>query len=323
MQVLVTGGAGYIGSHLVQHLIDLGIECCVIDNLSRGVVERLSPRADFEQIDLCDSVNLRKFMKSQTFDAIFHMAGYMQARESTEKPDLYFDNNVQATRNLIKSISYPEKTKMIFSSSCSVYGNNELASEKSPLNPLSNYAKTKVQSELELIETFGTNTNNLSIFRFFNVIGCLEKSYFCDIQKETILPASARRILRGEKPIIFGREFNTQDGFAIRDFIDVRDLVTALSLPINFELPGIHNLSSDKARSIRSVIELLLEISGSSELGFEIGRPNVADPASIRSSTSSEIKKLGWDTSFSIRESIENFWKVFKHHWLEQENSRT
>jgi len=319
VNVLVTGGAGYIGSHLVQHLTNLGVDCFVIDNLSRGNIERLSSKINFEQIDLCQSNKLSKYIKGHNFEAIFHLAGYMQARESMREPDLYYQNNVQATRNLINSITSPEKTKVIFSSSCSVYGNNNLAKEDSPLTPLSNYAKTKFQSEIELSRAFETSPKNLSIFRFFNVVGCSEFPLFCDIQSETILPASARRILQGEKPLILGGRFSTEDGFAVRDFIDVRDLVKALCLPLSQHLFGVHNLSADQALSIKEVINLLLEISDSKELGFEIGEPNPADPSIIRSLTSTKINQLDWKPNFSIKESIESFWTIFKDYWLEVE----
>ena len=319
MNVLVTGGAGYIGSHLVQHLTNLGVDCFVIDNLSRGRIERLSSSINFEQIDLCESQQLSKFIKGHSFEAIFHLAGYMQARESMREPNLYYRNNVQATRNVLNSIASPEKTKVVFSSSCSVYGNNNLAKEDSPLTPLSNYAKTKFQSEIEISGAFRAFPENLSVFRFFNVVGCAEKPLFCDIQSETILPASARRILQGEKPLVLGKKFNTEDGFAVRDFIDVRDLVKALCLPLTQNLSGVHNLSADQALSIKEVITLLLEISDSKDLGFEIGEPNTADPAIIRSVTSTQITQLDWKPNFSIRESIETFWAVFKNYWLEVE----
>jgi UDP-glucose 4-epimerase len=323
MRVLITGGAGYIGSHLVEHLSDLGVECHVIDNLSRGLIERISPRAEFEKLDLCDSNLLNKYMRDHSFNAIFHLAGLMQARESERNPEIYLQNNVQATRNLINSISSPEKTQVIFSSSCSVYGNYNLAEVGSPLEPLSVYAKTKVQSESELRTFFTRSYHQLSIFRFFNVIGCSEIPFFSDIQKETILPASARRILRGQKPLILGGNFKTIDGFAIRDFIDVRDIVRALCLPIVKGLSGIHNLSSNNPTSVRSIVELLLEISKTQNKGFEIAEPNTADPSVITSSTSTKVRDLGWEPQFSQRGSVENFWSTFEAYWLECENTNS
>jgi UDP-glucose 4-epimerase len=262
-------------------------------------------------------------MRDHSFNAIFHLAGLMQARESERNPELYLQNNVQATRNLINSISSPEKTQVIFSSSCSVYGNYNLAEVGSPLEPLSVYAKTKVQSESELRTFFTRSYHKLSIFRFFNVIGCSEIPFFSDIQKETILPASARRILRGQKPLILGGNFKTIDGFAIRDFIDVRDIVRALCLPIVKGLSGIHNLSSNNPTSVRSIVELLLEISKTQNKGFEIAEPNTADPSVITSSTSTKVRDLGWEPQFSQRGSVENFWSTFEAYWLECENTNS
>ena len=105
----------------------------------------------------------------------------------------------------------------------------------------------------------------------------------------------------------------------MRDFIDVRDLVKALCLPLSQNLSGVHNLSADQALSIKEVINLLLEISDSKELGFEIGQPNAADPSIIRSVTSTRIDQLDWKPNFSIRESIESFWTIFRDYWLELE----
>ena len=320
MKVLVTGGAGYIGSHLVQHLTHLGVKCYIIDNLSRGRSERISPTINFEQIDLCDFNKINKFIRSQNFDAVFHLAGFMQARESMKKPDLYFLNNVLATRNLIRCVTAPKRTKLIFGSSCSVYGNNSSAHEGSPILPLSNYARTKAQSEMELEKFFEDYPENLSIFRFFNVIGCLDRPLFCDIQQETLLPASARKILKGKRPMIYGKGFDTEDGFAVRDFIDVRDVVKALSIPLTKELFGVHNLSADQAISIGKIMNLLLDISGKQQLGFETVDSDTADPSIIRSSTSIQLMSTGWKPDFLLRSSLENFWKVFVKFWDSDES---
>jgi len=318
MNVLVTGGAGYIGSHLVEHLSQLGVDTYIIDNLSRGLSERIPSAKNFEQIDLCDFKELETFFKGHNFDAVFHLAGLMQARESMKEPELYFLNNVLATRNLLSCITDPKKTKLIFSSSCSVYGSNKFAYESSPIHPLSNYAKTKAKSEKELTYVFDQFPKNLSIFRFFNVIGCLDRPFFCDIQLETLLPASARKILKGERPLIYGNNFNTEDGFAVRDFIDVRDVVTALSIPLTNELFGVHNLSANQPESIGKLIKLLLSVSGNPQLGFDIVDSDPADPSIIRSSNSTQLINLDWRPVFSLKNSLETFWKVFVEFWDSQ-----
>jgi UDP-glucose 4-epimerase len=319
MKVLVTGGAGYIGAHLVKKLNENGARCYVIDNLSRGLTERISTKASFEKIDLCDYKITSKFMKKKHFDAIFHLAGYMQARESSAIPQEYKRNNVEATKNLLDSVSSPERTKFIFSSSCSVYGNNPQATESSAINPLSVYAQTKVDSEVLIKKYFSRVSKNFVILRFFNVIGCLPQKFFCDIQKETLLPATARRILGGIQPLIYGNTFDTFDNFAIRDYIDVRDVVSALILPLDQSLSGIHNLSAQQTLSTKQVLTALLKISKKEHLGFEIGAQNPEDPAVIGSLPSPKLQSLGWSAQFNVEQSIHDFWVTFKSYFpLEQ-----
>lgn len=321
MKILITGGAGYIGSHLAESLLLAGEECYLIDNMSRGLSSRLSKRNFFTNLDLCNFSAVKDYLVANKFDIIFHLAGFMQARESNLFPQKYFDNNVIATRNLIKAIEDKSNVKMVFSSSCSVYGNNSLANENSELNPLSIYAKTKLLSETELTLGFQNNPENLLIFRFFNVIGSLQKSSFCDIQKETLLPASARRILSGESPVIFGDDFDTPDGYAIRDFIDVRDLTRALHFSFKRNIHGIHNLSAERPVSIRRVTELLLDSAQKPNLGIRVEARNNADPPIIRAKNSTELQLQGWKPQIPLEESIKDFWKIFREFHLTEEKT--
>lgn len=322
MKILITGGAGYIGSHLAESLLLAGKECHLIDNLSRGRKSRISKRAFFTNLDLCDVSAVNDYFATHEFDIIFHLAGFMQARESNLFPQNYFDNNVIATRNLLTAIRDTKNVKMVFSSSCSIYGHNPHANENSEPNPLSIYAKTKLLSERELRFGFRKNPENLVIFRFFNVIGSLDKKGFCDIQQETLLPATARRILSDESPIIFGNDFNTPDGFAIRDFIDVQDLTNALKLSFKRSLYGLHNLSAEMPVSVRRVIELLLASAQKPNLPIRIGPRNYADPPIIRAKNSTELKTHGWNPQIPLEKSIQDFWKIFREfHLMEEKNA--
>lgn len=322
MKILITGGAGYIGSHLVESLLLAGQECHLIDNLSRGLESRISKKDFFTNLDLCDYSAVKNYFAIHKFDIIFHLAGLMQARESNLFPQIYLKNNVIATRNLMKAIGDTKNIKMVFSSSCSVYGNNPLANENSEMNPLSTYAQTKQISERDLRLGFRNNPENLLIFRFFNVIGSLDKKDFCDIQKETLLPATARRILSDESPTIFGADYDTLDGYAIRDFIDVRDLTRALKLSFKRSLYGVHNLSAEVPVSIRRVIELLLASAQKPNLPIKIEARNQADPPIIRAKNSTELRAHGWKPRVSLEKSIQDFWRIFKEfHLRERKNA--
>jgi UDP-glucose 4-epimerase len=239
----------------------------------------------------------------------------MQARESSRIPKSYWENNFLATQNLLNSIANIESTKFIFSSSCSVYGNNASANEASSLNPLSVYAKTKIEAENEIKRVYQEATSNFTIFRFFNVIGCLETPFFCDVQNETLLPSASRLILQGQKPIVYGNNYATSDGFALRDFIDVRDLVRAMILPLNFELSGVHNLSSGQSTSIGTVVQILLEVSNSRIREVEIRERNPEDPPVVQALASEKVLNLGWFPHHKLRDSVENFWSVFSKYY--------
>lgn len=315
MKVLVTGGAGYIGSHLTRELNNLGANCFVIDNFSRGLEERVTSNVNFEKIDLCDYRSIQSYFRGKHFDAVFHLAGFMQARESSRIPDEYWANNLLATQNLLNSMTNIESTKFIFSSSCSVYGNNKSAIETSPLSPLSIYAKTKVSAEKEITKVFSNATTNLTIFRFFNVIGCLDVDYFCDTQIETLLPSAARLIIQGQKPVIYGDNFQTSDGYAIRDFIDVRDLVRAMLFPLSSNLSGIHNVSSGKPTSIKELVQTLFEISNSPIKEVEIRDRNPEDPSVVQAMSSKAILNLGWSPRHELQDSVKNFWLIFRKYY--------
>jgi UDP-glucose 4-epimerase len=315
VKILITGGAGYIGHHLAWALNDLGANCYVIDNLSRGLSERLPKNVKFDYVDLTNSDILKSYMKTQNFDVVYHLAGLMQARESNLNPIAYELNNVQATVNLLETINSKEKCKFVFSSSCSVYGNNNQATIDAPTNPLSKYAETKIKSELKILEAYKNNANNLNIFRFFNVFGCEKRAFSCDIQKETLLPASARRVINGIGPLVYGNDYDTPDGFAIRDFIDVRDLIKGLILPLNHELQGMHNLSTGSPTSIGSLLSLFLKIANRSDLSLIIQPKNKSDPSMVSAKPSNSLIELGWQPSIPLQSSIESFWTIFSQHY--------
>ena len=288
-------------------------------SLLEGAKSYLSQAVEFANIDLCDVAKLNKFMRGNAFDTIFHLAGYMQARESSRIPNEYWKNNLVATQNLLHSLQEPNSTKFIFSSSCSVYGNNSLAIESSELNPLSVYARTKVEAEVEILRKYKGAKENATLFRFFNVIGCSPLPYFCDIQQETLLPSVARLLLQGHSPVIYGNDFQTSDGFAVRDFMDVRDLVRAMILPLNSELFGIHNLSSGNSRSIYSVVKQLIDTSKLDGVRIKIANKNSEDPSFIQSKISTKLLDLNWEPKHQLNDSIDNFWSVFSTYFMQDD----
>lgn len=310
---LLLGGAGFIGSHILREFLGKGAECFVFDNLVMGKKERIPSGVTFILGDATHANEVLKACKDFGITGIVHLAAFMQARESVRNPIKFWSNNLGASLALASILKESEIKHVIFSSSCSVYGNTQGATEDSPMHPMSPYAMTKVASEQVLQQACTENHVRLSVLRYFNVIGNGNFPSANDHSVETLIPASARQILANTPPTIFGGNLSTPDGSAIRDYLDVRDLAVAHELIASspasksFE---VCNVSSGYPVSVRTLLELLLEISGSNLIP-EIVSAKEGDPDAVWAEGSSELYSLGWRPTFTLRESIQAFWDSF------------
>jgi len=311
---LFLGGAGYVGSHVLREFLAAGASCVVLDSLITGKIERLPPQAEFLQGDATNAEIIAAACKKFEITGVVHLAAFMQARESVADPIKYWKNNLGISLALATILNGSKIEQIIFSSSCSVYGNAQNVTEESVFNPISPYAMTKVASEQVLSQSAAANKVQLTILRYFNVIGCgdFEKSF--DHGTETILPAAARKIIAGEPPIIFGGNLLTQDGSALRDYLDVRDLARAhlvVAGRTTSPNPIALNVSSGHAFSVKEIVDTLLEISGSSLIPV-IVPPKAGDPSEIWAHESPGLKSLGWNPRYSLYESVQSFWNAFQ-----------
>ena len=311
---LFLGGAGYVGSHVLREFVAAGASCVVLDSLVTGKIERLPPQVEFLQGDATNAEYIAAACKNLEITGVVHLAAFMQARESVTDPIKYWKNNLGISLALAKILSKSKIEQIIFSSSCSVYGNAQNTTETSDFNPISPYAMTKVASEQVLSQSAAKNGVQLTILRYFNVIGCgdFEKSF--DHGTETILPSVARKIVAGEPPVIFGGNFSTPDGSAIRDYLDVRDLAKAhlavASRTITLDSVAL-NVSSGRPISVKEIVSTLLEVSGSALVPM-IVPPKVGDPSEIWACESPGLKSLGWNPRYSLYESVQSFWNAFQ-----------
>jgi len=311
---LFVGGAGYIGSHVLREFLNVGATCVVLDNLVTGKLERLPNSVVFVKGDATDQATISRVCVEFEITGIVHLAAYMQARESMINPIKYWSNNLGTSLALARVLENSDIKQIIFSSSCSVYGNAQNVTEESVLNPISPYAMTKVASEQVLSQSATTNQVQLIILRYFNVIGCGGFSKSFDHGDQTILPSTARKILAGQPPIIFGGDLPTPDGSALRDYLDVRDLARAhlvAACSQNREDVVTMNVTSGQAVSVKNIIDLLLEISGSNVLPL-FTPANEADPNEVWAKESPGLKTLGWEPRYSLHESIQSFWEAFR-----------
>ena len=313
---LIIGGAGYIGSHVLREFVSHGNECVVLDNLSRGIRSRIPPQVELIVGDARDSKLIIDVCSKYEINSILHFAAYMQARESVRDPIKYWDNNINATLGIAEALFSLKIRQLIFSSSCSVYGNNFEAQIDSQLSPLSPYAMTKIACEQILSQACVQNQVRLSIMRYFNVIGCGDFEYSLDASTETLVPSILRAITLNQTFQIYGNSFDTIDGSPIRDFLDVRDLARAhlaasqITSGIN---PAIFNVSSGFGTTVKQIVGILLRLTNSKiEIEFHNSKPG--DPAHIAAKPSQSLLEYGWIAEIPIEKSLSDYVANFSRY---------
>lgn len=272
MSVLVTGGAGYIGSHMVWELLDHGEDVVVIDNLSTGFDWAIAPRAKFVRGDVGDMKLVARVIEQNAVDTIIHFAGSVVVPESLEKPLEYYENNTAKSRNLIEVAVKTGIDKFIFSSTAAVYGAPMTSGpirEDAVLNPMSPYGSSKLMSEIMLRDTAGAHGMRYVMLRYFNVAGCdpdrrtgqstVGATHLIKIACEAAL--GKRSNMR-----VFGTDYETADGSCVRDFIHVSDLTSAHYAALNFLRQGglkfTANCGYSRGYSVLEVVEAVQRISG-------------------------------------------------------------
>jgi len=317
--ILVTGGAGYIGSHIVKKLCDLGYSVVVIDNLSRGNEWAIDKRVTFLNNDLSShnyfSANL---LDSHNVKAVIHLAGYAYVGESKRNPLMYYENNCQPTLGVLRMMYDCNIKNIIFSSTCSTYGNPEYLpiGENHPMNPINPYADSKSICE-RFIKECGMD---YYIFKYFNVCGN-DKKYDIGEHHEPephVLPILIDCAFTGKEFTINGNDFDTKDGTCVRDYINVLDLVnahiTALEkLLLNIDKCKTINLGTAKGYSILELIKIVENCTGK-KIRCKVGPRRDGDPSELVASYDLANKLLKWKPSIDIIESVEDMieWHYIK-----------
>jgi UDP-glucose 4-epimerase len=313
---LIVGGAGYIGSHVALEYEKHAAEVYVIDDLSTGLQRRISKPEKFFKVDVRNTSEIVSILNGYEIDGIVHLAGMRQARESLSIPTEYWDRNVGGTTSLAKAVLSSSVRKVVFSSSCSVYGNLGKVDVNSTLNPVSPYGRTKLVGEQILKDLMLEKEMSIGILRYFNVIGANEDAPFFDETAGALLPKIIPAALRDETIWINGDDFETHDGTAIRDFIDVRDLARAHVLVsenlYDTKQPHYFNVSSGNPQSVKDIVNKVVELT-SSQSDIQFLPRAQGDPAEVWSLPDAELLKLGWKARLSTSESIESHVKSFSN----------
>jgi len=320
MKVLVIGGAGYIGSHVVKEMMKAGHKVTVFDNLSSGSIQNLFSENDFIAGDILHTETLDKAF-SRGFDAFVHLAAFKAAGESMIIPEKYSVNNITGTLNLINSALKYDCKYMVFSSSAAVFGEPQYLpiDENHPKNPENYYGFTKLEIE-EFMDWYDKLKGlKFAALRYFNAAGYDIEGFPCGLEKNpgNLLPvimevASGMR----EKLQVFGDDYDTRDGTCIRDYVHVSDLAIAHVKALEYISTKNEslkvNLGSEKGVTVKEMLEVARKITGK-EIPAEIVERRPGDPACLYATSAYAREKLNWNPKYSDVETlVSSTWNVYK-----------
>ena len=327
--ILVTGGAGYIGSHAALALKNAGYNVIILDNLSYGHQEIVDNVLQVKLIigDTSDRTLLDRLFTTHQIDAVMHFAAYIAVGESVKEPGKYYSNNVASTLNLLEAMLAHGVNKIVFSSTCAVYGMPQEIpmTETQPHNPLSPYAASKDMVE-RILSDFDTAFNLKSVaFRYFNACGADPGGLLGeDHTPEThLIPLALLTALKKRQTLyIFGTDYDTPDGTCVRDYIHVNDLADAHVLGLEYLLSGgeseVFNLGNGNGFSVREVIETARQVTGLDIPAIESDRR--AGDAPILVGSSAKVRQmLGWNPNYAdLQQIIAHAWQWHqKRHGLQ------
>jgi UDP-glucose 4-epimerase len=313
MKLLVTGGAGYIGSHVVRAAEAAGHSCVVVDNLSTGLVKRIScPIVELE-LASPDSVSLlARLMREHKFDSVIHLAARKQVGESVQKPEEYFLENLGGLGNLLLAMREVGLKSLVFSSSAATYGmpDVDLVSEDYPGVPINPYGQTKLIGELmvENAEVWGLKGVNL---RYFNVAGA-GASDLADTAALNLIPIAINAIKAGKAPVVFGTDYPTPDGSCIRDYVHVEDLALAHLAAVDY-LVGegqqfkTFNVGTGVGASVIEVLDAL-KIASGNDFEVSISERRAGDPPRLVADVSRIEQVLGFRTKHDLASIVQSAW---------------
>jgi len=320
MNILIIGGAGYIGSHVTREFLDNGCNCVVYDNLSSGLRENLFPEAKFIHGDIHDYPSLLAAMKSAKFDALIHLAASKAAGESMLIPEKYSRNNICGTLNILNAACEAGIKNIVFSSSAAVYGEPQYLpiDEKHPTNPENYYGFTKLEIERFLGWYEKLKNVRYASLRYFNAAGYDINSRIKGLEQNpaNLLPVIMETACGIRKEMqVFGNDYDTPDGTCIRDYIHVSDLATGHFMALDYIIKNNKsitvNLGSEKGFSVTEVLETARKVTGKPIPAKITGR-RAGDPAILTASSSLARELLGWQSGYSDMETlIKTSWSVY------------
>lgn len=315
MTVLVTGGAGYIGGHVVAALRERGDEVVVVDDLSAGRAERI-PGVRIEQIDLAApgaATALTDVLRDARVDGVIHLAARKRVDESVERPLWYHEQNGGGTLAVLEAATAARVGRVVFSSTAAVYASSDdPVTEESPTVPANPYGETKLTGEWMLRAQAATGALRGVSLRYFNVAGAASRE-LADAKGGNVVPMVLDRIEAGEAPRVFGDDYPTRDGTCVRDYIHVSDVASAHLTALDALSAGpayrVYNIGTGTGTSVRELVRALLQVAGSS-LEPIVEPRRAGDPAVVVADASRIRAELGWQPRHDLADIVDSAWRT-------------
>ena len=310
MTWLITGGAGYIGSHIVELFLESNLEVVVFDNLSTGRKKRISTQVPLIQANILQPTEVKKALENFHISGIINLAALKSVSESLRLPNKYAEVNHQGVKILLECAKESGVQSFIQSPSAAVYGNSasSIVTENSRLHPMSPYGVSKLEAEKE-VEKFILNGHGRGVnLRYFNVVGS-KNERLRDFSAENLFPIVIEKINRNEPPMIFGNDYPTQDGTCIRDYVHVLDIAKAHLLAAKtLESKQINqslNLGTGKGYSVIQIIGALLD-SKNSKLIPQVVERRIGDPAALIADISLAKLEIDFEAEFGLQDMVDS-----------------
>ena len=323
MSILVLGGAGYIGSHAVDQLIQRGEDVVVIDNLLTGHRAAIHPNARFYEGDVRDKSFVTSVFDKETIVGVIHFAASSLVGESVEKPLKYFNNNVYGMQVLLEVMQEHDVKHIVFSSTAATYGEPEVTpiAETTPTNPKNPYGESKLMMEKMMKWCDNAYGMKYVALRYFNVAGAkADASIGEDHTPETHLVPIILQVALGQRKelSIFGDDYNTPDGTCIRDYVHVEDLIAAHLLALDYLKAGnesnVFNLGSNNGYSVKEMLDATREVT-KKEIPAVVVPRRAGDPSTLVASSDKAKEILGWEPAYTdVKKIIETAWNWHVSH---------
>ena len=314
---LVTGGAGYIGAHVVKSLLEKDFKVVIVDDLSTGLARKVPPNVVFEKIDIAETNKLAQIMKSNKVEGVIHLAAKKAVGESMINPSLYFKENIGGFISLLEAMSQADVKRIVYSSSAAVYGTptENKVTEKSATNPESPYGETKLVGEWLLKADEKARQIKWIALRYFNVVGAANPE-LGDTGVNNLVPMAFRALSNNQRPQVFGGDYATQDGSCIRDYIHVSDLadshLIAAQKLLNENYCGIINIGRGQGFSVKQVMDTISEVLGKN-INYEVVDRRPGDPAQTIADVSKAKSDLNWEAKKDLKSMVSSAWQAWQN----------